>query len=166
MKRLLWAIVAIAIVVGLVAVLPTRTADFEYLHLQISANSNSPLDQAAKYQIKDEITNYLTPMLQSAQSKADAIKIVNDMSFNLTAICMRVLKEYNLSYSANLSVKDCHFEKTENYKAGVYSTLVINLGAGSGKDESAVIYPPLNVNSNKQVKFKSKLAEFISGIFN
>ena len=45
----------------------------EYLRIHVRANSDSSVDQKVKYEIKDEIVEYLTPILKDCSSKNEAI---------------------------------------------------------------------------------------------
>ena len=56
----------------------------DYLRLHIRANSNLEIDQNVKYEIKDLLLDYLTPMLCNVQSKQKAIEIVNKSKERLT----------------------------------------------------------------------------------
>ena len=44
----------------------------EYLRIHIRANSNSEIDQAVKYQVKDAVVEALIPILSSCQTKQEA----------------------------------------------------------------------------------------------
>ena len=146
--------------------MPSKTADCGYLRFQIYANSNTALDEGVKYQIKDELVAYLTPYLSSAKNKDSAIKMLNDINLSLVNVCKKVIKQNNLKYAANVKIKNEYFAASENFDAGYYDAIVVELGAANGKNESSIIYPPLNLNSNKQVKFKSKIFGWLKSVFN
>lgn len=165
MKKFTCVIVAIAVVVGLAMFLPTKRAEFDYLRLQICANSNSAIDQGVKYQIQERLVDYLTPYLSSAKNKEDAIKIANDVNLSLVNVCKSVLNENNLKYAVKIKVEKKFFEQTQNFKSGEYDTLVVELGSGNGNNENCLIYPPLNVGNKKEVKFKSKILNWLKTIF-
>lgn len=157
--------VAIAVVVGMAIFMPSKKADSEYFRLQVTANSNSALDQGVKYQIKDRLIEILTPNLKQAKDLNTAKKICNEMNFELVTACKNLLKENNLNYPVRIRVDNTYFEKTENFSAGNYCALIVELGASCGKNESCLIYPPLNINS-KNVKFKSKIISWLKTLFN
>ena len=158
-------IVALAVVVGLAMFMPTKKADCDYLRLQIFANSNSALDQGVKYEIKDKLIEFLTPYLKTAKNKDNAIKIVKEINFEIANLCKSTLKANNLNYSVNVKLENIYFEKTDNFEAGNYDAVVVELGSASGKTENCLIYPPLNINT-KDVKFKSKIFNWLKTIFN
>lgn len=164
MKKFACVAVAIAVVVGLAIFMPSKKADSEYFRLQVVANSNSALDQGVKYQIKDKLVEILTPYLSQAKDLDAAIKICNDINFQLVDVCKQLLKENNITYPVKVRVANTYFEQTENFSAGEYCALIVELGSSCGKNESCLIYPPLNINS-KNIKFKSKIFSWLKTLF-
>lgn len=165
MKKFVCVLVALLMVVGLAIFLPSKSADSDYFCLQIYANSNSAIDQGVKYQIKNELVNYLTPYLKSAKDKPTAIKMVKDINISIVNVCKKVLTENNLKYPVNVKISNNYFEKTENLEGGFYDSIVVELGAATGKNENCLIYPPLNLAANKNVKFKSKIFGWLKSVF-
>ncbi len=139
--------------------------DVDFLCLQIYANSDTALDQGIKYIIKNELVEYLTPCLKASKDKTEAIKTVNNNTANMANLCKKILKENNLKYDVQIKLKNVHLNEQENLKAGAYDSIVVELGRAEGKTEDCVIYPPLKINANKNVKFKSKIQNWVKSIF-
>lgn len=144
------------------------------LRIHIRANSNEQIDQNIKFVIKDEFVNFLTPLVADCDSKAMAIKIINDNSYQLENIADKILQQNNLKYISKVEIKKEYFptRKYENYivDSGIYDSVIVSLGSASGNNWWCVIYPPLcftNFNANSQnVVYKSKIMEIINKFFN
>ena len=76
-------VLSVLFLIGLVIIgatfLPTSNVEYDYLRLHIRANSNSELDQNIKYQVKDLLIDYLTPILCDVESKAEAIEVIQNI---------------------------------------------------------------------------------------
>ena len=48
----------------------------EYLRIHVRANSNLEIDQSVKYEVRDEVVNYLTPIVENVNSKQEAIELI------------------------------------------------------------------------------------------
>ncbi|MBQ3571388.1 MAG: stage II sporulation protein R, partial [Clostridia bacterium] len=64
----------------------------EYLRIHVRANSNAACDQEIKYLIKDEVVEYLTPIVQNCKSKQDAINKIKEHQSSVNALIEGVLK--------------------------------------------------------------------------
>ena len=147
---------------------------YDYLRLHIRANSNSVVDQNVKYEVKDMVTNFLTPYLVNVESKEDAIKIVENLKPVLIDKSQKILRGKGFNYSVNVKVNNEYFP-ARNYDnvtldAGYYDAVIIELGEAVGDNWWCVMYPPLcfvNKNQNSmQINFKSKIIEWFKSIFN
>ncbi|MBQ8323109.1 MAG: stage II sporulation protein R [Clostridia bacterium] len=141
-------------------------ATAEYLRIHIRANSNAEDEQAVKYLVRDEIVAYLTPLVANYETKAEAVAGVKA---NLSAIerkAANVLKRNGFAYGASAEVRTESFP-TRVYgeytlPAGEYTSLIIELGGGTGDNWWCVVYPPLCfTNGQGNVVYKSKIAEII-----
>lgn len=158
-------------------VIPTEnnsasTFNDEFLRIHIRANSNADIDQNVKYEVKDAVVNYLTPLLTNAVDKKTAIKIVSDNLLNINNVADSVLSKNKFSYKTNSVIKKEEFP-TRAYNnltlpAGVYDSLIVNLGSGQGNNWWCVVYPPLcfvNADNSNGVTYRSKLLEIINSFW-
>ncbi len=142
-----------------------------YLRIHIRANSNAEADQAVKYEVRDAIVSYLTPVVASCESKAQAIERVGEQIEGAIQAANAVLKREGYSYVARASIRREAFP-TRVYdgvtlSGGVYDALIVELGSGTGDNWWCVVYPPLCFSSgNGNVVYKSKIAEIIKNFFN
>ena len=152
--------------------LPKAEVEYDYLRLHIRANSNSEIDQNIKYEIKDELVEFLTPYFCNVSSKSEAIEIVNSLNKKMSDICVEVLRKNGFNYSANVKINNEYFP-TRTYanttlESGYYDAVIVELGEAVGDNWWCVMYPPLCfiTNGNQtEITFKSKIVEWFKSIF-
>lgn len=173
MKRKICVIVFLLILVIVGALILPQNQDYDYLRLHIRANSNMAIDQNVKYEIKNVVVEFLTPIFSNVKSKVDAIQIVENNRIKLKNLCDKVLKENNFSYVSNVKINNEYFP-TRQYQnttlqSGFYDAVIIELGEAEGDNWWCVMYPPLcfvnNFENNMQIKYKSKILEWLSNLF-
>ncbi|MBQ9796011.1 MAG: stage II sporulation protein R [Clostridia bacterium] len=174
MKKFVFVFGLILVVIVGALCIPSRDIAYDYLRLHIRANSNSEIDQDVKYEIKDEMVEFLTPHLCNVQSKEKAIEVVENYSNVMISICINLLKEKGFNYSVNIKIANEYFP-TRTYanttlESGYYDAVIVELGQAEGDNWWCVMYPPLcfvNKNENvKQIKYKSIICEWWNKIFN
>lgn len=153
--------------------LPTAEVEYDYLRLHIRANSNSEIDQNIKYEIKDELVEFLTPYFCNVTSKNEAVEIVNNLKEKMSEICVEVLRKNGFNYSANVKINNEYFP-TRTYsnttlESGYYDAVIVELGEAVGDNWWCVMYPPLcfiTRENQTEITFKSKIAEWFKSLFN
>ncbi len=140
----------------------------EFLRIHIRADSNEREAQAVKYLVRDQIVDYLTPVVADCESKSEAIVRVQENLSGLESAAKRVLLQNGFPYGAKarLTVETFPTRVYGEYTlpAGSYTALVIELGAGKGDNWWCVVYPPLcfAAPSGGNVVYKSKILEIIA----
>ena len=173
MKRLCITFLLFAIIIlsGIVFLEQKPQVNTEYLRIHIRANSNEEIDQTVKYQVKNQVVEYLTPFIADCKSKADAEKILNENLENIERVADKVLEQNGFSYKANAKLKIEQFP-TRVYgnlelEKGFYKALIIELGNGEGDNWWCVVYPPLCFTGDEVgFVYKSKILEIINQFFN
>lgn len=153
--------------------LPTAEVEYDYLRLHIRANSNSEIDQNIKYEIKDELVEFLTPYFCNVTSKNEAVEIVNNLKEKMSEICVEVLRKNGFNYSANVKINNEYFP-TRTYsnttlESGYYDAVIVELGEAVGDNWWCVMYPPLcfiTRENQTEITFKSKIVEWFKSLFN
>ena len=153
--------------------LPTAEVEYDYLRLHIRANSNSEIDQNIKYEIKDELVEFLTPYFCNVTSKNEAVGIVNNLKEKMSEICVEVLRKNGFNYSANVKINNEYFP-TRTYsnttlESGYYDAVIVELGSAEGDNWWCVMYPPLcfiTRENQTEITFKSKIVEWFKSLFN
>ena len=93
MKKYIIIIICVIIAVVMLASGFKTETKYEYLRVHIRANSNTEIDQGIKYQIKDKVVDFLTPLLANATDKTKAKQIVMQNQQNICKIADDLLKD-------------------------------------------------------------------------
>ena len=147
--------------------LPSTETD-EYLRIHIRADSNADEAQEVKYLVRDEVVEYLTPLVAEYQDKTAALNGLKKRVNEIAAVADNVLQRNGYFYGATASVEREEFPTRvyDGYTlpAGEYDALIICLGSGAGDNWWCVAYPPLcfAATPNTDIVYKSKIAEIIS----
>jgi len=119
------------------------------IRLHVTANSDALSDQEIKYKVKDSIVDYLNPLMENLPDKETAIAFLQKELKNIEKIAEDVLKIYGIDYDASVTLQKETFDKrvydTFSLPAGVYDSLRIQLGSGTGKNWWCVAFPALCV---------------------
>lgn len=113
----------------------TRLAD-TLVRLHIVAPSDSAADQAAKLRLRDAILACLTPALEGAESREEAVDIIQD-------IMPRIEAMGNLRVSLEREAFPTRDYADFSLPAGEYLALRVVMGEGQGRNWWCVLYPPL-----------------------
>lgn len=141
-----------------------------YLRLHVRANSNSEEDQAVKYLVRDALVEWLTPLVAEAESKEEALLLVENNLDEAERIAEAVLLQNGFFYGATAKLTEEEFP-TRVYEgttlpAGVYDAFILELGEGKGDNWWCVVYPPLCFAGGEQnIVYKSKILEIIRSFF-
>jgi len=116
------------------------------LRLHVLANSDSFFDQQLKLQMRDYIITVIEPQLQSAQSKDEAMAIIEASLPELNASCNQFLAG-RANYQATVALERTDFPRIDYdglvLAEGEYDALRIVLGSGEGHNWWCVLFPPL-----------------------
>lgn len=142
----------------------------EYLRIHIRANSNSSIDQDVKYKIKDELVEFLTPVISTCKTKEDFENKLKQNLFNIECISNKILAQNSFDYKSSACLTNEYFpiRSYDNLtlENGYYDALIVNLGSAKGDNWWCVVYPPLCfVNAKTQPVYKSRIIEIIKKYF-
>ena len=142
----------------------------EYLRIHIRANSNLSCDQDIKYKIKDEIVDFLTPVISSCKTKSDFENKLKQNLKNIECIANKILAQNSFDYISHARIDNEYFPVRSydnlTLENGYYDALIVELGSGEGDNWWCVVYPPLCfLNSNADYVYKSRIAEIIKKYF-
>ena len=128
---------------------PAAGTESEFLRVHIRANSDAVCDQSVKYEVKDAVVDYLMPLAAACQSKAQAMKRIEDVLSEIEQVADGVLRDVTL-------------------ESGVYDALILELGEASGANWWCVIYPPLcfaGEATGANIRYRSAIYDIIAGFF-
>ena len=167
MKKVIAVILVLASMITILTFSSPQSANSEYLRIHIRANSNSQVDQAIKYKVKDAVVDAMIPLIKDCTTKQQSIQTINNNLEYLESVATLTLKQNGFNYCVNAQIKNEKFP-TRSYgeftlEGGFYDALIMNLGSGEGDNWWCVVYPPLCfVNGGTQVnQFKSRILEII-----
>lgn len=175
MKQVFAIAVVVVIMIIIVVVGGMEKQESTLLRLHIRANSNTSIDQSVKYEIKDEVVKYLTPIVSEISSFDQAKKVIGDNLKNIKVIADGILNKKGFDYESNPIINNEYFpvRSYNGYvvESGYYDALIIELGEAKGDNWWCVVYPPLCfVNSSytngKGVVYKSKIVSIIEQYIN
>ena len=133
-----------------VAILPTDKDAAIYddtLRLHILANSDSEVDQAVKYEIRDRILEKYGKTLKESESFEDAEARIKGIRPEIESDVDTWLKEAGYSYTSEVTLS-VEWYDTREYDdfalpKGYYTSLRVMLGDADGQNWWCVMYPPL-----------------------
>ncbi len=171
MKKYVTPVIVMLISLSALAVLPFSgcASEDEPIRIHIRADSDSDVDQAIKYVVRDKIVEYLTPRVGSARSRAEAYRIVKSCAGEAEDIAEDILSACGFGYGANAYVaRETFPDRTYGdvtYPAGEYDALIVELGSGEGANWWCVAYPPLCFyGEDGSVEYASIIAELIAAL--
>lgn len=140
----------------------------EYLRIHIRANSNSESDQSVKYLVRDEVVNFLSPLVENCTSKQQAIYVVKQNESAVNALIEGLLRKNGFNYGCKITVREENFP-TRVYQdltleAGYYDAVIIELGEAKGENWWCVVYPPLCFTFKEDVHYRSKIWDLLNGL--
>ena len=162
----------VVIIVGLSFQPVSENENSEILRIHIRANSNSQVDQDVKYKVKNQLVDYMIPLLKDIESKQDVEDVIINNKKKIESFIDSILLNNGFNYSSNLKITNEEFPTRVyngvTFESGFYDALIVELGQAKGDNWWCVIYPPIcftnfNKNGNKVV-YKSKIMEIINKI--
>ena len=117
------------------------------IRLHVVANSDSDVDQKVKLQVKDEIVQYLQPIIEQFPNKYEAMEYIRNNISTLQELSNDVLIKLGVKskVSASLQVEefDTRVYDTFSLPAGSYDALRIEIGDADGENWWCVVFPSL-----------------------
>ena len=168
---IVFVLLFIIILTAAVCARPEDGTAAAYLRLHVRANSDSAAAQAVKYEVKEAIVEYLTPVAASAESKEEAVAALEAALPGIERTANAVLAENGFAYLSRAEIRAEEFP-TRVYdgvtlEAGVYDALIVELGSGKGANWWCVVYPPLCFagETGANVQYRSRIWEIIHDFF-
>lgn len=142
------------VLIGLICAVTLSFAKFDasceelrhnVLRLHIIANSDSDEDQALKLAVRDSILENTSMVFDTCGDLQSAVNVAqNEIEF-ITEVANKTIAQNGFDYGATLRIGTTFFENREyeyfTLPAGEYTSLIITLGEGKGKNWWCVIFP-------------------------
>ena len=153
MKKFAIGILSILTAMLIVAALPTEADAGIYddtLRLHILAASDSEEDQALKLAVRDGILAEYSAELSEVGDLEDARAALEARLPDIIATAERIVAEAGYDYRVTASLGEEWYD-TRDYgelslPRGVYTSLIIKIGEGQGRNWWCVMYPPMCLN--------------------
>ncbi|MDB5083260.1 MAG: stage sporulation protein [Bacilli bacterium] len=117
------------------------------IRLRIIANSDSPVDQQLKVEVRDQIIQAVGQKLQGQASPDAARQVLQSNLEEFNHIAADVLTSKGSAYPVHTDLGQVPFPTKvygdQVYPAGNYEALRIVIGAGAGQNWWCVLFPPL-----------------------
>ena len=117
------------------------------IRVRVVAASNTLEDQSMKMKVKKHIEDYLATKLIDVFDLEIARNIISKEVDNLNKEIRNIFNKNNYNQEIVIHFGDNFFPEKEykgtTYKAGIYESLVITIGAGEGDNWWCVLFPPL-----------------------
>ena len=150
MKQAFTGILSILAAMLIACAIPTE-ADAEIysdtLRLHILAASDSDEDQALKLRVRDGILAEYSAQLSEVTDLEDARVAIEARLSDIVATAERIVAEAGYDYTVTASLGEEWYD-TRDYgelslPRGVYTSLIIKIGKGQGRNWWCVMYPPM-----------------------
>lgn len=140
----------------------------ESIRIRIISNSNTSLDIEEKMNVKNNVEKEIYKLIKNAKNIDEAREIINNNLEKLNIVVEENTdKEYSVSFKDNYFPRKVY--KGVIYDEGMYESLVITLGEGSGDNWWCVLFPPLcllDENENTEdVEYQFFVKELIDNYF-
>ena len=150
MKSFITGFLSILLAAIIIAALPTE-ADAEIytdtLRLHILAASDSEEDQALKLAVRDAILAEFSDRLSGASGIGEAKEVTESLLAEIESRAEAVVAEAGCSYTVTASLSEEWYDTREygdfTMPRGIYSSLIIRIGEGQGRNWWCVMYPPM-----------------------
>lgn len=141
----------------------------DVVRIHIRGNSNSSFDQEIKLKVRDEVVEFITPLLAECKNSSDVKDVLKDNLSEIEDVANGVLSINGFEYKSSAAINNEYFPTREYdgevFPADYYDALIIKLGTGEGNNWWCVAYPPLcfvGEVDGGNVKYKSKIVELIN----
>ena len=146
----LTCLVLLAAVFYLITVVSDRRELHEsVIRLHVVADSDSAADQAVKLKVRDAVLTAMEEVLTGEEDKDQAETALRSSLTALEEVANRTLEEEGVSDRAMVTLLEEEFPTREydtfSLPAGVYDSLRVTIGSGSGQNWWCVVFPGLCV---------------------
>ena len=150
LMSMLLTIAAVVLVGNILIVSSKKVTDSladEVIRFHVVANSDTMEDQLLKQRVKDEVIEYMEPLVKNCKSIDDTRSVVKSRLPKIKQIAEVVIGNYKKDYPVYVALDKANFP-TKTYgdvvfPAGEYEACRIVIGEGKGENWWCVMFPPL-----------------------
>ena len=134
------------------------------VRLHVLAVSDDETEQRIKLRVRDAVLEYISPLLEDAESSEDAKRIISAHANGIRAAAEKASQGRRVTVTLGEE-----YYPTRDYEgfalpAGKYDSLRVILGEGNGHNWWCVVFPPLCVSAAEQEKALETMKDDVRGI--
>jgi len=122
------------------------------IRFHVVANSDSAEDQALKLKVRDAVTDYLGDKMAVLTDRNQAVSFLNQQLVKIQGVAEQVLRSAGCADSVQVTLGqeayDTRLYDSFTLPAGIYESLKIMIGEGSGQNWWCVVFPSLCVGAS------------------
>lgn len=124
----------------------TDSLSQEVIRFHVVANSDTTDDQLLKQKVRDEVIDFIEPLIKECESVDDTRYILKGSLPVIKQIAEEVVRDWGKDYEVYATLDKANFP-TKSYgdivfPAGEYEACRIVIGEGKGENWWCVMYPP------------------------
>lgn len=136
-----------------------RDISSSLVRLHVIAASDETAEQELKLRVHDNVLEYLTPVLDKAESPEEAQRIINGELTSIQAAAEACAGGRSVSVTLGQEYYPTREYEGFTLPAGQYQSLRVILGEGKGHNWWCVVFPPLCVSAAEQNKALDAMSE-------
>ncbi len=136
-----------------------RDISSSLVRLHVIAASDETAEQELKLRVRDNVLEYLTPVLDKAESSEEAQRIINGELTSIKAAAEACAGGRSVSVTLGQEYYPTREYEGFTLPAGQYQSLRVILGEGKGHNWWCVVFPPLCVSAAEQNKALDAMSE-------
>lgn len=136
-----------------------RDISSSLVRLHVIAASDETAEQELKLRVRDNVLEYLTPVLDKAESPEEAQRIINGELTSIKAAAEACAGGRSVSVALGQEYYPTREYEGFTLPAGQYQSLRVILGEGKGHNWWCVVFPPLCVSAAEQNKALDAMSE-------
>lgn len=133
------------------------------LRFHVRANSDSRQDQREKLLVRDAVIGYVSPLMEEAETKEEAVNILRKKKEGIQKTAEQVLKDQGNPQQVTVSFTTEVFPEKEYgdyvFPEGIYDAVRVDLGEAAGHNWWCVMFPDLCITKNEKQKINKKAEE-------
>lgn len=155
-------VLAAAVIIALAAVRMRISASVQedlreqVLRFHVRANSDSAEDQREKLMVRDAVIDYVSPYMENAETKEEALVILKEKEGEIQKIAEDTLAKQGNPQKATVSFTTEEFPEKEYgsyvFPKGRYDAVRVDLGEAKGHNWWCVMFPDLCITKDEKVK--------------
>lgn len=150
MKRLLTLVVAFAVILIFIGLMPINGEAEIYdnvVRLHVIANSDSEADQDLKLKVRDEVLKSVSSFVYECDDKEEASELIKENLLKIEVAAKDCIEREGYNYPVSV-VLGREIYPTKNYESfcfpsGEYLSLQVKIGEAEGENWWCVLFPPL-----------------------